>query len=800
MICASRFQASCVVIMTIHLAGVGSPASAQDEPIPAYRDPSRPVSERVTDLLVRMSLEEKVAQLLCLWQDKSELIDERGRFDAEKASRRIPDGIGHIARPSDRFGQPNASGLPLRGPRETVELVNAVQRHLVEQTRLGIPALFHEEGLHGYQAQDATHFPQAIALASTWDPELIERIYTVVAQEIRVRGAHLVLSPVVDITRDPRWGRTEETFGEDPVLASELGASALAGFQGDLDPSSSRPLSERRVLATLKHMTGHGQPESGINIGPAAIPERTLRDVFLPPFETGIAEGAAAVMASYNEIDGVPSHVNDRLLVEILREEWGFDGVVVSDYDGITDLVNEHHVAVDTPDAAVQALRAGVDVDLPNGNAYRNLVELVRDGRVDESLVDRSVARVLRLKFLAGLFEDPYADPEEAERITGNAEARALAQEAAERAMILLKNEGDLLPLDLEALERIAVIGPNAAQTVLGGYSREPKQTVSILEGVRAYVGDRAEVLYTEGCRITEGGSWFADSVVLADPEENRRRIAEAVDVAEQADVAVLVVGGNEQTSREAWAANHLGDRTDLRMVGQQHALVEAVVATGTPVVLVLIHGRPLAIPEVVEAVPAILDGWYLGQEEGTAVARVLFGEVNPGGKLPITVPRSVGQLPSFYNAKPSARRGYLFDTTEPLFPFGFGLSYTEFAMEGLTVTPSDDGATLDVAITVNNAGDRAGDEVVQLYLRDEVSAVTRPVLELVDFQRIALPAGAHRQVRFVLKPSDLAYYGRDLQRVVEPGNYEILVGPNSRDLTTARVLWGSDGGFELPR
>ena len=641
-----------------------------------YRDPNRPVAERVADLLGRMTLEEKVAQVLCLWKDKNLLLDDDGRFVAVKAAEAIPNGAGHIARPSDNWQRGEAGVDPNRTPRETVELVNALQRYLLEETRLGIPAMMHEEGLHGFQARDATHFPQAIALASTWDPALVEEVYAVVAREIRARGAAHVLTPVVDVARDPRWGRIEETYGEDPHLVAEMGLASVRGFQGSFHAGRDEPLAADRVFATLKHMTGHGQPESGTNIGPANISLRVLREMFFPPFERAVKEaGAMSVMASYNEIDGMPSHANRWLMTDVLRGEWGFTGYVVADYYAITELEARHKVAEDLHDAAAQAMHAGIDVELPNPKVFPLLTELVRDGKVPVAEIDQAVARGLRAKFLAGLFENPYADADHAERITGNAEARRLAQKVAEQAVTLLKNDGGLLPLDLAggSLRQIAVIGPNAAETILGGYSDVPQQTVSLLDGVKAHVGDAAEVVFAQGVRLTETRNWFGDEVVLSGRDENLRLIEEAVKVARKADVVLLAIGDNEETSREAWAEAHLGDRTSLELVGEQEELAQALLATGVPTVVILLHGRPLSVVSIAEQAPAILDGWYLGQETGAALARVIFGDVNPGGKLPVTIPRSVGQLPMFYNYKPTARRGYLFDTTEPLWPSAMG-------------------------------------------------------------------------------------------------------------------------------
>src|SRR5438067_1150338 len=588
-------------LLGLALMPVTTPAQARVH----YLDPAQPVERRVDDLLGRMTLEEKVGQMLCLWQGKRAITDRDGRFDPARAPKWFRIGVGRIERPGEGHGA-----------RAEAEFTNAIQRWVKDSTRLGIPVLFHEEALHGLEAEQATSFPQAIALASTWNPDLVERVFALAAAEARARGVHQVLAPVVDVARDPRWGRIEETYGEDPYLAARMGVAAVRGFQG-----TDAMVGPSHVLATLKHMTGHSQPESGTNVGPAPYGERTLRDVFLYPFEVVIKEaGARSVMPSYNEVDGIPSHANRWLLHDVLRGEWGFDGV----------------------------------------------------------------------------------------------------------------------------------IGPHAAEVLLGGYAGGPRNAVSILEGIRARLGTRATVEYAEGTRITEDSTFTrepqphlggtrshtragADRVVVPDAASNARRRAAAVALARRSQAAIVVVGDNEMTSREAYAANHLGDRADLGLPGQQEELVRAVLATGTRTVLVLIHGRPLSIPALVDRVPAILDGWYLGQETGTAVAEALFGDINPGGKLPVTVARHVGQLPVFYNYKPSGRRGYLFDTTRPLFPFGYGLSYTRFAYANLRVMPARIGTHEPTAVPVDvtNTGTRAGDEVVQLYIRDAVSLATRPVKEL---------------------------------------------------------------------
>jgi beta-glucosidase len=757
-----------------------------------YQDPDLPPERRTADLLARMTLEEKVAQMTCVWQRKADtLVDPEGRFDLEKARRTFAHGhgIGQVGRPSDAGGTGHE---PEKGrtARQQAALANAIQKFFVEESRLGIPVFFHDECLHGHAAVGGTSFPQPIGLAATFDPELVERLYAMTAAEARSRGVHQALTPVVDVARDPRWGRVEETFGEDPHLVSRMGVAAVRGFQGD-----GRFRDKTRVVATLKHFVAHGQPESGQNCAPANVSMRELREVFLPPFRAAVMEaGAISVMPSYNEVDGVPSHANRWLLRDVLRGEWGFRGFTVSDYYAIWELndrpdTHGHFVAGDKRDAALLAVRAGVNCELPEPDCYLHLAELVREGRLEESALDELVAPLLEWKIRLGLLDDPYVDPAHAERIVGSAPHRALASAAAERTITLLRNEGGLLPLDGAALRTVAVIGPNADRPLLGGYSGVPARTVSVLDGIRRRLGEHATVLHAEGCRITKGGSWNEDVVVPADPEEDRQLIADAVEVARRADVVILAIGGNDQTSREAWSRRHMGDRTSLALLGRQNELAAALLATGTPVVALLFNGRPLAINELSETVPAILECWYLGQEAGHAVAGVLFGDVNPGGKLPITIPRSVGHVPAFYNHKPSARRGYLFDDVRPLYPFGFGLSYTTFRLAGVRLTRDTiaiDGET-SVVLELTNTGPRAGSEVVQLYVRDRVSSVTRPVKELKAFRRVDLEAGATAAVELAIGRDALAFHDIDMRWVVEPGEFSVMVGTSSRDedLTT---------------
>ena len=752
-----------------------------------YRNATLPAAKRVKDLLSRMTLEEKAAQMMCVWQKKAEtLLDADGNFDLAKAKAAFKKrhGLGQVGRPSDAGKGQDARGM--------AELTNAIQKFFTENSRLGIPVIFHEECLHGHAAIGGTSFPQPIALGATFDPELVEALFTMTAAEARLRGTHQALTPVVDVAREPRWGRVEETYGEDPYLVSRLGIAAVRGFQGDATFGD-----KRRVIATLKHFAAHGEPEGGANCAPANVSERVLRETFLYPFQEALKQGGAiSVMASYNEIDGVPSHANQWLLRDVLRKEWGFKGFVVSDYYAIWELgyrpdTHGHFVAKDKKEACALAVAAGVNIELPEPDCYLHLVELVRKGVLQERQLDELVAPMLFWKFQMGLFDDPYVDPDEAERVVGCEAHTQLAMQAARESITLLKNEGNLLPLNADGIKTIAVIGPNANRSLLGGYSGVPKRDVSVLEGIRARLGKRVKVLYSEGCKITVGGSWQQDAVTASDPAEDRKQIAEAVRVARKADVIVLAIGGNEQTSREAWSLTHLGDRASLDLVGRQEDLVKAMVATGKPVVVLLFNGRPISINYVSQNVPAILECWYLGQETGHAVAEVLFGDFNPGGKLPISIPRSAGHLPAYYNYKPSARRGYLFDEVSPLYAFGYGLSYTTFAIENIRLAKPKirrDGRT-QVLADVTNRGARAGSEVVQMYIRDRVSSVTRPIKELKAFRKVYLEPAETKNVAFEITPEQLAFYDIHMKFVVEPGEFEIMVGSSSRDDDLQKVI-----------
>lgn len=766
----------------------GSFVSAQND-TPAYRNPKLPIKERVKDLLTRMTLEEKVAQMMCLWMEKpndnSRVPKEQqplgGEFSSELAKQKMPHGIGQFARQRE--------GKDAKG---SAEYANAVQKWVLENTRLPIPVVFHDEILHGNMASGSTVFPTPLALAASWDTELISRVFTVGALHSRLRGTHHVLGPNMDLAREPRWGRTEETFGEDPYLASRMLVSEVKALQGNATYQNPT-IDAAHVIATGKHFAGHGQPENGTNIGPVNLSERILRETHFQTFEAAVKEANLfSIMPAYHEIDGVPVHANKWMLETVLRSEWKFQGTVVSDYYAMTELDKRHHVAGDLSDAAKQALEAGLDIELPDPSVNKTLVEQVKAGKISEDLINKAVSRILYQKFQLGLFENPFVDAEKAERLTDTTEDRNLAAEAARRSIVLLKNDKNILPLDRTKLKSVAVIGPNAAKAHLGGYTDpKPPRTVSVLEGVKNKLGGAVKVNYAEGVKITkEDGNWFGDTITLNSEADDRKLIAEAVKTVESSDAAILVLGGNEDTNKEAWAENHLGDRDSLELIGRQNELVKAVQATGKPFVVFLINSGPLAINYVAENAPAILEGFYLGEETGTAAADVLFGDYNPAGKLPVSFPRSVGQLPIYYNRKPTARRGYLLSTTEPLFPFGFGLSYTTFKYSNLKITKSkikpDEEAT--VTIDVTNTGKIRGDEIAQMYIRDEVSSVTRPIKELKDFARITLAAGETKQVTFKVTPAKLAFYNREMKRVVEPGNFQIMVGGSSTELLNEKL------------
>lgn len=745
-----------------------------------YRDSARSVDERVDDLVAQMTLEEKLAQLGSFWI--YEVLDGL-TLAPEKARRLMGHGIGHVT----RLG--GASNLK---PRQAAELANAIQKFLIDNTRLKIPAIVHEECCSGYMAFGATVFPQAVGVASTWEPELVEAMASVIRRQMRSVGGHHALAPVLDVTRDARWGRVEETFGEDPYLVARMGSAYIKGLQGH-DPRAG-------IVATGKHFVGYGMSEGGMNWAPPHIAPRELREIYLYPFEAAVREaGLASIMNGYHELDGVPCAANRELLTEILRDQWGFDGTVVSDYFAVNMLFEYHRLADDKAGAARLALETGIDIELPSTDCYGEpLRRAVESGAIPVSLVDVAVRRVLTQKFALGLFENPFVDAGQVRFDTP--EDRQLARHIAQKSIVLLKNDGNLLPL-AKGVRSIAVIGPNADSTrnLFGDYAypahieslQELKETgsfstpvpdkitlerdfipaISVLEAIRRKVGAQTVVHYAQGCGTI-------------DP--SRAGFAEAVEAANKSDLVVMVMG-DKAGLIEGCTSGEGNDRASLDLPGVQADLVYAIYETGKPIVLVLLNGRPVTFGWMNQALPAILVAWFPGEEGGDAIADVLFGDVNPGGKLPISFPRSVGQLPVYYGHKPSGGRShwkgkYVELETTPQYPFGYGLSYTTFQYADLQLdrTQAQSGEVVAIRVQVSNTGGREGDEVVQLYTRNVRASVTRPLKELRGFKRLTLKPGETRTLTFHLPVNQLAYYTRAMDFGIEPGPVEVMVGSSS--------------------
>jgi beta-glucosidase len=757
------------------IAGIFIAHWSNAQSLPAYKNKTLSPEARAKDLLGRMTVDEKLMQTQCFWIQKSRILNSSGDFDETKAAAALKNGLGELGRLNEQAG-PNSLGYH---PREAAILYNKIQKFFVEKTRLGIPVMVHEESLHGQQTQDATNFPIPIGLASTWNENLMTEIYSKVAEEVRARGGHHVLAPVVDVTRDPRWGRTEETMGEDPFLISRLAVAQVKAYQG-----SGTYLGKNNVAATLKHFGVHGQSEGGVNVGPSNIDERTAREVFFPPFKAAVQEGKAMnVMATYNEIWGSPAHINKYLLTGILRNEWGFKGVVVSDYFAIRDVSTLHKITPSYDEAGLLAFKAGIDLETPDPDGFRDLKQFINQGKISLKEIDAAVTRILIAKFRVGIFDDPYVDPDNAEKIVGSAEKRAVAYKAAQEALVLLKNDNNFLPLDKNKVKTIALIGPNADKCLLGGYSSRPRVCISPLQAIKEKYGNNIKVLYAEGVKLTDKNNWFADTINLANNGDINTGIAEAVEVAKQADVVVLFVGGNESMSREGWGTDDLGDLPTLELLNGQNELIKAIVSIGKPTCAFVNSGPPLSIENLVKAVPAVMQCWYLGQEGGYAMADALFGEINPGGKLPISFPRTAGHIPAYYNYKPSARRGYnLGFTVSPLFAFGHGLSYTTFQYSDLKLSSAkmNSNGTVTVSVQVKNTGTRKGAEIIQMYIRDDYSSVARPVKELKGFKKIWLDPGQSQTVNFTITPELLSFYNAEMKWVVEPGDFTIMVGTAS--------------------
>jgi beta-glucosidase len=752
-----------------------------------------------------MTIKEKVAQLGS--QFANSLIKSR-KLSLQKVKKVLSEGIGQITRIGGGFDFT---------PEEVVEIANEIQKFLKEETRLGIPAIIHEECLCGLTAKHATIFPQIIGLASTWEPELAESMTKIIREQMRVVGAHQGLSPVIDIARDPRWGRTEECFGEDPYLVARMGVSYIKGLQGQSFQTG--------IIATGKHYLGYGSSIGARNWGPAFIPKRELLEVFAKPFEAAIKEAnLGSVMNAYHEIDGIPCGFSRYFLTDLLRDQFGFTGIVVSDYFTISLSSRLHRIASSPSDAAILALNAGLDVELPKSVGYgKQFVRAFKNGRVSEDVLNLSVRRILRKKFELGLFEKPIVEIDSAKisSIYNNAENKKLAKKIALKSIILLKNENNILPLKKD-VHSIAVIGPSAdsVRNMLGDYSfvshfegettnvtgnrefdeeteeymrsvletgdieaytRETCDMKSILEVLKENVSSRTEVNYSKGCEILG---------------EDKNGFEEAIELAKKSEIVVFVGGGKSGLVQDC-TSGESRDRTSLGFPGVQEDLVRAIHATGTPIILVMINGRPLSISWEKENLSGIIEAWLPGEAGAEAVVEVLFGDYNPGGKLPISIPRNVGQIPIYHNIKPTGNISvwtwnYVEVSTSPLFPFGFGLSYTQFEYSNLELNKDkvNVGSEVEISLNIKNIGEFRGEEVAQLYVRDREADVTRPVEELVGFKRVILEPGESMKINFTLSTKQLGFYNLDMEYIIEPGIIDVYIasihsnhGPEQLDL-----------------
>jgi len=716
---------------------------------PPYKNPNLGVDTRVADLIGRMTLEEKARQL-DMYFGCEDLLDKNKNQTVDHHTHAKPDAIFDPQFAKRSLGNLGVGSVHDLYPR--AKLSNRIQEWVIKSNRLGIPALFIEEGLHGYMDYDETVFPQSINLATTWNPELARQTGAAIAAQARANGVDMILGPVLDVARDPRWGRVEENFGEDPYLTGQFGLAYVEGMQGDSLNT------DHTVIAEPKHFAGHGSPEGGLNMSPVHAGEREVRSIMLKSFEPAVREGKAmGIMAAYHDIDGVPCTGNPWLLNEVLRDEWGFQGFVLSDLGAIRRLYDTHHVVDSSTNAVLLALNAGVDMqfyDFDHQIFQDAIVNGVKNGQITEATLNQAVARILRVKFMLGLFDHPFVD-ENLDVIVRHSRQQAdLALESARQSMCLLKNKGNLLPFK-KNLKRIAVIGPDANIARIGDYTEAAHEssTQGMVEQIKQLVSTNSEVLFSDG--------------------EN---IAKAVALAREADVVILGLGEWLKISGEGF------DRSDLNLPGKQEELLEAVAATGKPVVLVLQNGRPLTITWAAQHIPAILEAWYPGEFGGRAIAETLFGDNNPAGRLPITFPRSVGQLPIYYNHFPSKKGSYIEGDNSPLFVFGHGLSYTTFQYDNLSiVAPSAHGAD-DVLVSckITNSGNREGDEVAQLYVRQETASVATPVKALKGFLRIHLQPKESKVVTFHLRQSELAVWNASQKWQVEPGVYNVTVGGNS--------------------
>lgn len=778
------------------------PATAMDMPL--YKNSKADLEQRVKDLLGRMTIEEKVGQISALlgwemYEKSGNKIGVSVQFRQAIKERHI--GMLWATLRADPWTRKTLSnGL---SPYESAMATNALQKYTLENSRLGIPLFIAEECPHGHMAIGTTVFPTSIGQGSTWNPDLIQKMASAIAREARVQGAHIGYGPVLDLAREPRWSRLEETYGEDPFLNGVMGAAMVQGFQGtDLKSGSN-------IISTLKHFTAYGVPEGGHNGGSVNTGQRELFQSYLSPFKAAVKAGALSVMTAYNSVDGIPCSANPFLLKDVLRKQWNFKGFTVSDLGSIEGVFMSHRVAGTQRDAAALAMNAGLDADLGGNGFNKGLIESIRQGAVSEARLDSAVANVLRLKFKMGLFEKPYVDPGLAKSGVRTTEHIKLARQVARESIILLKNRNNILPFKSD-IKKIAVIGPNADNMYnqLGDYTAPQKDesVVTVLDGIRARAGKAIQVDYVKGCAVRD---------------TNSSNISEAVAASRNADVSILVLGGSSardfKTEYISTGAAKVSDekkgavpdmesgegydRMSLDLLGKQTELLQAVLATGKPVVVVMIEGRPLNLNLANERADAILTAWYPGQEGGHAVADVLFGDYNPAGRLPVSVPVSVGQLPVYYNYKSPSKHNYVEGSSKPLFSFGYGLSFSSFKYSELSsiVDEAGDHLVVKVRVKVKNESAREGDEVVQLYLRDDVSSVVSADKQLVKFRRIHFNPGEEKIVEFSLDTADLALYDRSLKNVVEAGTFTLMAGSSSDNLPLSTKLEIKNTHYILP-
>ena len=754
--------------------------------LPAYKDPSLSIDIRLSDLLSRMTLEEEVGQLLCplgweMYEIHGNEVCPSGKFKQLIKERNV--GMLWATYRADPWTKKTlANGL---NPEMAAKAGNALQKYVMENTRLGIPMFLAEEAPHGHMAIGATVFPTGIGMAATWSPELVKEVGQVIAKEIRSQGGHISYGPVLDLTRDPRWSRVEETFGEDPVLSGILGASMVDGLGGG-------NLSQKyATIATLKHFLAYAVPEGGQNGNYASVGIRDLHQNFLPPFRKAIDTGALSVMTSYNSIDGIPCTSNYYLLTQLLRNEWKFRGFVVSDLYSIEGIHESHFVAPTKENAAIQSVTAGVDVDL-GGDAYTNLCHAVQSGQMDKTVIDTAVCRVLRMKFEMGLFEHPYVDPKIAAKTVRRKEHIELARKIAQSSITLLKNENSILPLS-KTINKVAVIGPNADNryNMLGDYTapQEDSNVKTVLDGIITKLSP-SRVEYVRGCAIR-------DTTV--------NEIEQAIEAARRSEVVIVVVGGSsardfktsyketgaavaEEGSVSDMECGEGFDRASLSLLGRQQELLESLQKTGKPLIVVYIEGRPLEKNWASEYADALLTAYYPGQEGGNAIADVLFGDYNPSGRLPISVPRSVGQIPVYYNKKAPRNHDYVEVSSSPLYSFGYGMSYTTFEYSDLQVVQKS-ARCFEVSFKVKNTGKYDGEEVSQLYMRDEYASVVQPMKQLKHFERFHLKKGEEKKVTFVLTEEDFFLVNYTLKKVVESGTFQVMIGSSSDDIRLEKSI-----------